>query len=851
MRHFLILMALLCSFFLVTAQETQKKSITEILSLYENQLNIKFSFDPELIQYVNSRFDYKNDLEDFISTVEDTLPIRFQKIGDQYYTISSVVTGYSLTVSDSLSDKKIAPLELIILVNGEPVTLEYNENSITFNHKPDFRNTVMVYSIGYNKKVIGFSDLINKRQLSLKISSPLLKLSEVIIQDYLTKGINLNPSNQSINIAVRDLPLLPGETDGDIFASITALPGITNPDGRAGNLFVRGSDTDQTMILFDNIPVYHKGHYYGTISPYNPKVVDNVEVYRNGFHPRLGGRVGGAIIINSDQNIQSEAKTGFGLNSLFGMAYTKIPITSKKLGISIGARRSFPSAFQSPKLTAISESVFDGTGLVNQNGDLTGDIDVLFEDYHGRVTFQLNDQNNLSLSGIYTNTDVNSSIETGMPGASDNALFRNSGLNFDWKSEFNQNWQSSFSATASQYRYEYITKTAAQVPIYSAINELTDINLRQEFSHRNENTFWCQMGIDYKWQEVFVDFEGTPPNDPINIPGSSLNNTTSAHSVSPFANWEYYGLKKWYFQLGIRGTYFSQLDNFKIAPRVLVNYELTNWMTLKASTGWYNQYLSQVKNLEFGGGGFDNELWTLADNEQGHIIDGTQSMLGTTINKGSWILDIEAFRKKAKNITVYEERRFVENRGYFTMDQLNYGIDFLLKRQINNDASIWSGYSYNRSKITIDTTNQTTYEAKYVQPNVWYLGGAYQKNRWKMSAAWKYASGLNAQSLDLIHAELLRLRMLANNPPPQGAPSPPNPFENRPLRYDNIHSLDLSVSYKIPKNDQHKWSASFGVSLINVFNQEIVVDQVFRGMDGFVERQALKFAPNIMAIIEW
>ena len=85
---------------------------------------------------------------------------------------------------------------------------------------------------------------------------------------------------------------------------------------------------------------------------------------------------------------------------------------------------------------------------------------------------------------------------------------------------------------------------------------------------------------------------------------------------------------------------------------MLVNYDLTMNLTLKGSTGWYNQYLSQVKNLEFGGGGFDNELWTLANDLQGNVIHGQQSMIGAVYNKNEWIVDVEVFTKTANNITI-------------------------------------------------------------------------------------------------------------------------------------------------------------------------------------------------------
>ncbi|KAJ1444076.1 hypothetical protein B484DRAFT_426406 [Ochromonadaceae sp. CCMP2298] len=599
--------------FSVCAQSAKNVSLTEALSSYEESLDITFSYDAELLSIVDEKLLFEaSDFNSFKQQLETNLPLKMVQIDDKYYTISSVETVYSLSVADSIDDTPILQeVGVQVLVNRAPIETIFENGKWVFNYKPDAASIVEVYSDGYVLSAISLGDLMNKKHLRVSLDLRTKYLNTVVIEDYITKGINLSPSEQHIKINVGDLPLLPGETDGDIFASIAALPGITIPDGRAGNLFIRGSETDQSLILFDNIPVYHRGHYYGTISPYNPKVVKNVEVYRSGFHPRLGDRVGGAIVINSDQpNETEDSQFGIGANTLFGTAYGKASL---------------------------------------------------------------------------------------------------------------------------------------------------------------------------------------------------------------------------------------------VMPRLLVNYDATKWMTLKGSTGLYNQYLSQVKNLEFGGGGFDNGLWSLADDESGFVISGTQSTLGAVMNFDQWVVDIEAFNKTANNITVYEERIINPNSIYFTMDQQTQGIDLLLKREISSEASVWMGYSYHNSKITLDTTDQVTYLSKYVQPHVWYVGGSYSKNRWKLSAGWKYSSGLNAKSLDIIYARVIYERMAARNP----EMPPPNPFLGLENRYPNVYQLDTSASYSIPKSHERKWNASIGLSLINVLDQENLTDRAFRGQDGFVDRAAIGFAPNLMLLVEW
>ncbi|MEQ6118674.1 TonB-dependent receptor plug domain-containing protein [Reichenbachiella sp. MALMAid0571] len=864
--RFFFCIAVCLFMFSVYAQPNSSVSFAQAINHYQAEEGINFSFDSEIVGMITNDHTFgTSDLDGFIRKVEELLPIEIEAVDEKHYTIRIAESKYFITIRDSIDNQLIPPeLGIFVLVNGQPIKTKQMGSGWSFLYKPISTDTLEVFNLGYKRKVIFFSELLNNKALSLILSPLVLQLSEVTVEEYLTKGINLNPANQSVDIAVRDLPLLPGETDGDIFAAITALPGVTTPDGRAGNLFIRGSETDQTLILFDNIPVYHRGHYYGTISPYNPKIVDNVQVYRSGFHPRLGDRVGGAIIINSDENPALKPVVGAAANTLYGSGYVKVPLVNSRVGLSIGVRRSYPRQFQSPKLNAISHSVFAATGVRDDQGNILTDIAALFEDYSGKLIFQANEKNRLSFSSIYTNTEVQYSPipPVDLPAELHSNQFKNLGFNFDWRSVMQNNWASSFSATFSDYEFNYTTwRVAANFSNYHAINDLKDINLKQEFSKSSPDMFSYQFGIDYKWQKVLTDFF-TSSAEGKNV--FTFKGPASSHSVSPYANIEYQGSEKWYAQLGFRSTYYSKLNNFKIAPRLLVNYDANNWLTLKASTGMYNQYLSQARNLEYGAGGFDNELWLLADGKGGNIIEGTQSMAGYVINEDRWIMDVEAYYKTVNNITVFETRMLEQSRRTSTMDQKNYGIDIMLKRQMSDDASMWVGYSLSNSEIKLDTTDQVTYKSKYVQPQVWYIGGALKTGHFKFSAAWNYSSGLNAQSLDIIYAQIVANSNDTNPPPGSGPPGggsggmPPNgnppssdPFADLPERYPNVYLLNISASYKIPRSDRRKWEATFGFSLINAFDQKNLTDRVFRGQKGFRDRYALGFAPNLMVGVEF
>ncbi|WP_176214699.1 TonB-dependent receptor plug domain-containing protein [Reichenbachiella faecimaris] len=828
----------------------QKLPFLKAVQQYEKELDASFSYDPAVFGHIQKEFSSNKSLAEFITEAQAQLPVRIERVGENYYTLVLVESTYELTLTDSLASTPINP-PFFVLINSNPTDIQLENDKATFTYKPNRSETVIAYAPGYEKKILPFEYLLNHKTLDISLMTQTYLLNDVMIEDFITKGINMDPSNQKISIKVKDLPLLPGETDGDIFASLAALPGITTPDGRPGNLFIRGTAPDQSLILFDNIPMYHRGHYFGTISPYNQKIVNEVEVFRSGYHPRVGGRVGGAVFINTEDNIDNESSYGFGANTLYALGYAKTTLTNKKASLVLGARHSYPTAVRSPKLNAITESVFAATGISDDEGNIGTDVDVTFQDYHAKLIAMPNDKNKITVSGIYSSSDLSYKL---IMGAALNQIeginFENYGVNTEWKCEINPNWSTSIINTLGNYTYS----SGSPTPMGETKGENTikDYNARFELSNSNQPSHDLQLGVDYKLQSSQLKYNNTTDGI-INNSAETVfrDDKYQAHTISPFANFSWF-TQQFSLQLGLRGSFYSPKQAFYLSPRVQGNYTVNPWLNIKASAGRYHQFLSQVRNLQIGVGGFDNAMWQLATNEQGNVISGSQYMAGFMINQDQWLFDTEVFYKTANNVTYYENLFLDNTSEYFTADNILYGIDTYVRKSFNEATTAWVGYSYGDSKITLDTTNQTTYKSKYVQPHVVYVGSAFQKDRWKLSGVWKYGSGLNAQSLEIAYAQVIYERAQANRPP--GAPRAPDPFAEVPERYPNVHSLDLSASYKIPFTNERPWSASFGLSVINVFDTKNLIDRAFRGNPPppkWVDRNALGFAPNLMVMIEW
>lgn len=99
---------------------------------------------------------------------------------------------------------------------------------------------------------------------------------------------------QTGNIAVdieqlKYAPLFAGEKD--IFKFLQLLPGVSaGKDGMSG-LLVRGGSNDQTLILYDDVPIYNQAHAYGILSIFSGETVQSAEMSKGYISPAYGSRL--------------------------------------------------------------------------------------------------------------------------------------------------------------------------------------------------------------------------------------------------------------------------------------------------------------------------------------------------------------------------------------------------------------------------------------------------------------------------------------------------------------------------------------------------------------------------------
>jgi len=150
----------------------------------------------------------------------------------------------------------------------------------------------------YEQSVTMVSDEIQTLNIELKIADN--ELGEVVIEGSKeTAGAaNITAGLQTIRPA--DISLVPApDISADLVNYLTALPGIVSQGDRGGQLFIRGGEPTQNMVLLDGMQIFQPFHIVGFFSAFPSDIINTADVYAGGYGGKFGGRLSSVIDITA------------------------------------------------------------------------------------------------------------------------------------------------------------------------------------------------------------------------------------------------------------------------------------------------------------------------------------------------------------------------------------------------------------------------------------------------------------------------------------------------------------------------------------------------------------------------
>ncbi|NNE35022.1 MAG: TonB-dependent receptor plug domain-containing protein [Rhodothermales bacterium] len=142
-------------------------------------------------------------------------------------------------------------------------------------------------------------------------------------------------------IRVEDIETIPTpDVSADLVAYITTIPGVVSSGDQGGQLFVRGGEPTQNLVLLDGMVIYQPFHLIGFYSAFPADIMNTADVYAGGFGARFGGRLSSVLNISSRSGNMRRFDGMVSLAPFVSGARLEGPLWKDKASILLSGRTS-------------------------------------------------------------------------------------------------------------------------------------------------------------------------------------------------------------------------------------------------------------------------------------------------------------------------------------------------------------------------------------------------------------------------------------------------------------------------------------------------------------------------------
>ena len=859
MRYLIILLFLplpfLSSAQLTISADYKDTPLSQAIGELQSEYSLVFSYTDDLIQdkVISASFQ-ELELEEGLDLIFEQAGIEIEIINEQYIVLrAKTILPIQLCGTITGENGQKLPFASVLSLRTLTGTQTNDEGAFRWETKINLQDTIAISYVGYLPKKLTAARLLNCPQIQLKLQS--FSFSEVLVKDYITSGIEQGESFDHVKLKPSKISVVPGLTEADVLQMVQILPGVQSIDESATGLHIRGGTPDQNLILWDGVPIYNSGHFFGMISAFNPYIVESAESYRGSFGAEYGGRVSSVIDIHSIETIPDKPTVHSGINFTHADFSAVVPFWNQKAAFMVSGRRAYTDIIESPTYKRLSQRIFqkskigEAQGVDQEEEDFDYILQFNFTDLNAKWLWQPDEKNKIAVSafGIHDNLSFSvDNFDTELQ-TRDDANLDNLGGSAQWE----RNWRPNFSSkalmsyTTVRNRLEfYFDEQGAGGSDWGStqLNEIDDLSFK--LTNQWEYTEGLQFDFGYQWSDLNVKrqwiFEEEDSGEEeitehASIHSGFLTMTSKVHD-------------KLLLKTGLRANLVREYERPYFEPRLSLTYfPDQNWQ-LKASAGQFYQFISQV--IELNDLGLNQELWVLSSLDDNiPIAKNSQFAGGFLFNRGTFQLELEGFYKILSGLTSFSPV-FINN---FQQDNESegtgtaWGIDLLLKKRWRSYET-WLSYSYGRVFYTFDIYNDNSpFPAPHDRPHSLTSVHQLKHKRWDFAVSWKLASGRAYTAADGFFIE-------EDDAFPEYAYNRAN--ENRLPLY---HRLDASVLYNLAFKS-NGLEGKIGISALNLYNRRNILSREYfvffdEEVQSFtleaLDRPMLRFTPNLVLRLSW
>ncbi|MDR0547634.1 MAG: TonB-dependent receptor, partial [Dysgonamonadaceae bacterium] len=665
---------------------------------------------------------------------------------------------------------------------------------------------------------------------------------------------------QTTAAKIADLPAL-GEKD--LFRTFQLMPGISGSNESSAGMYVRGGTPDQNLVLYDGFTIYHQEHLMGVFSAFNTNAIKDVQLHKGGFDAKHGGRLSSVMEIVGKTGNDKSFNCGGDIGFLGFNAFVEVPFKNEKGTFFVAGRRSFQS-FMYDKFTSVytdnSQSMGGGPGgrFASRNQEKP---ESYFYDLNAKLTYNPTKRDIVSLS-FFNGEDVLDNSREGfgssfMSGSiTDKTNWGNVGSSLKWSRNWDNRFYSNALVSFSQYyslrdRQNSTTTTSASGRTTGTAvmfdmntgehNNLWDYSLKLDNEYKISGANKLEFGLNYSNYKIDYRYS---QSDTAGI----LNMQNRGNLLSAYVQDRWTAGEKLTVLPGLRLSYYDVTSRPYLEPRMQAFYKFNKKFNLKASAGYYYQFVNRIVREDISAGSRD--IWLLSDNEGIPVSSAIHYVAGGSYETKDFLFDVEAYYKKLYNLSEYTLRfapSFIDNSGYqeffYTGQGYSRGIDFLAQKKYGKLTG-WIGYTLGETRYRFPVYGDGYFPANQDVTHEFKTVLTYKPIRdLTLSATWIYATG--KPFTEPIGAYTLTT-------PNNGNMNFIIVDKKNNARYPDYHRLDLLAKYDLSFIKEVK--SSISVSLFNVYDHANVWyrEYSFDKGAGITETNInlLGFTPNVTLSIQ-
>lgn len=383
---------------------------------------------------------------------------------------------------------------------------------------------------------------------------------------------------------------------------IQYLPGVSGGIEGLSGLYVRGSNSDQNLILMNGLPLYGNGHIWGLMSNFNPEIIQSCDFYRGVAPARYGGRAGGGVLDVQTSSGSAEDWSG-SVNvdvATFNVAINGPLDKQGKLTTSLAFRRSYLDWILGDQNFLVG-NVHDLNFKLGYKKDIKNHFD--FWVYNGRDKYGIN----LSANGkdsIGRRIDFTLGI---------GAVWQNTLAGMNYSHVINSGHYMNFSAGFSRYTYKFsnsITGNISTDTTFSTV-QISDMSFSSITDYSVKADFFYMLGPESKlrYGSQFIVHDMNPNTASFYYKNSQVNkiiDTTyglfNRKFVSEFSNYaeiEFHPNEGMSMNIGGRvWNYFSAEKNYmRFEPRFILSQQLEGKKRIQLGFSVANQGIHQLSSV--------------------------------------------------------------------------------------------------------------------------------------------------------------------------------------------------------------------------------------------------------------